>query len=91
MSSNTRVTRSKGQPEAVSLPARMRQSRKSTNTSDQHPTSLAHGLGQLQPDTPVQTSALLSQPLRPTPSQSITGPTAGARPPSRASSVMDTT
>ena len=90
MSSNTRVTKSKGQPEAVSLPPRMRQSRKSTNTSDQHPTSLAHGLGQLQPDTPVQTSPLLSQPPRPTPSQSITGPTAGARPPSRASSVMDT-
>ena len=91
MSSNTRVTRSKGQPEAVSLPPRMRQSRKSTNTSDQHPTSLAHGLGQLQPDTPVQTSTLLSQPLRPTPSQSITGPTVGVRPPSRTSSVMDTT
>ena len=77
MSSNTRVTRSKGQPEAVSLLPRMRQSRKSTNTSDQHPTSLAHGLGQLQLDTPVQTSALLSQPPRPTPSQSITCPTAG--------------
>ena len=78
MSSNTRVTRSKGQPEAVSLPARMRQSRKSTNTSDQPPTSFAHGLGQLQPDTPVQTYTLLSQPPRPTPSQSIMGPTAGA-------------
>ena len=78
MSSNTRVTRSKGQPEAVSLPARMRQSRKSTNTSDQHPTSLAHDLGQLQPDTPVQTSALLPQSPRPTSSQSIMGPTAGA-------------
>ena len=91
MSSNTRVTRSKGQPEAVSLPARMRQSRKSTNTSDQHPASLAHGLGQLQLDTPVQTSALLSQPLRPTASQFIMGPTAGVRLPSRASSVMDTT
>ena len=90
MSSNTRVTRSKGQPEAVSLPARMRQSRKSTNTSDQHPTSLTHGLGQLQPDTPVQTSALLPKSPRPTPSQSITGPTAGVRLPSRASSVMDT-
>ena len=90
MSSNTRVTRSKGQPEAVSLPPRMRQSRKSTNTSDQHPTCLAHGLGQLKLDTPVQTSVLLSQPQRPTPSQSITGPTAGAQPPSRASSVMDT-
>ena len=68
MSSNTRVTRSKGQPEAVSLPARMRRSRKSTNTSDQHPTSLAHGLGQLQLDTPVQTPALLPQSPRPTPS-----------------------
>ena len=90
MSSNTRVTRSKGQPEAVSLPARTRQSRKSTNTSDQHPSSLAHGLGQLQPDTAVQTSAPLPQSPRPTPSQSIMGPTAGARPPSRASSVMDT-
>ena len=77
MSSNTRVTRSKGQPEAASLPPRTRQSRKSTNTSDQHPTNPAHGLGQLQPDTPVQTSTLLSQPLRPTPSQSITSPTAG--------------
>ena len=77
MSSNTRITRSKGQPETASLPARTRQSRKSTNTSDQHPTSLAHGLGQLQPETPVQTSAL-SQSLRPTPSKSITGPTAGA-------------
>ena len=90
MSSNTRVTRSKGQPEAASLPARMRQSRKSTNTSDQHPVSLAHGLGQLQPDTPVQTSALSSQSQRPTPSQSIMGPTAGVQLPSRASSVMDT-
>ena len=90
MSSNTRVTRSKGQPEAISLPARMTQSRKSTNTSDQHPTSLTHGLGQLQPDTSVQTSTLLPQSLGPTPSQSIMGPTAGARPPSRASSVMDT-
>ena len=78
MSSNTRVTRSKGQPEAVSLPARTRQSRKSTSTSGQHPTSLSLGLGQLQPDTPVQTSALLSQSPRPTPSQSVTGPTAGA-------------
>ena len=79
MSSNTRVTRSKGQPEAVSLPARMRQSRKSTNTSDQPPppTSLAHGLDQLQLDTPVQTSTLLPQSPRPTSSQSITGPTAG--------------
>ena len=48
-------------------------------------------MGQLQPDTPVQTSTLLSQPPRPTPSQSITGPTAGARPPSRASSVINTT
>ena len=91
MSSNTRVTRSKGQPEPVSLPPRTRQSRKSTNTSDQHLTSLAHGLGQLQPNTPVQTSTLLSQPLRPTPSQSIKGSTAGVRLPSRASSVMDTT
>ena len=91
MSSNTRVTRSKGQPKTVSLPTRMRQSRKSTDTSDQHPTSLAHGLGQLQPDTPVQTSALSSQSQIPTPSQSITGPTAGARLPSRASSVMDAT
>ena len=90
MSSNTRVTRSKGQPEAVSLPARTRQSRMSTNTSDQHPTSLAYGFSQLQPDTPVQTSMLLPQPLRPTPSQSIMGPMAGARPPPRASSVMDT-
>ena len=91
MSSNTRVTRSKGQPEAVSLPPRTRQSRKSTNTSDQHPTNPAHGLGQLQLDAPVQTSALLSQPPRPTPSQSITSPTAGVQPPSRTSSVMDTT
>ena len=71
------------------MPARTRQSRKSTNTSDQPPTSLAHGLDQLRPDTPVQTSTLLPQSLRPTSSQSITGPTAGVRPPSRASSVMD--
>ena len=91
MSSNTRVTRSKGQPEAISLPPRMRQSRKSTNTSDQHPTNPAHGLGQLQLDTPVKTPTLLFQPPRPTLSQSIMSPTAGARPPSRASSVMDTT
>ena len=77
MSSNTRVTRSKGQPEAVSSPARMRQSRKLTSASDQHTTSLAHGWGKLQPDTPVQTSALLSQSPSPTPSQSIAGLTAG--------------
>ena len=44
----------------------------------------------IQPDTPVQTSTLLPQSPRPTPSQSIMGLTAGAQPPSRASSVMYT-
>ena len=45
MSSNTRVTKSKGQPEAVSLPTRMRQSRNSTNTSDQPPPKHCTWLG----------------------------------------------
>ena len=41
MSSNSRITRSKGEPEAVSLPLRTRQCKKSTTMDDQRlrPTS----------------------------------------------------
>ena len=53
MSSSDRITRSKGQSEGLSLPARTRQRRKSTNKEpqqdmDQQPTGFAEGLDQLQ-------------------------------------------
>ena len=53
MSSSDRITRSKGEPEELSLTARTRQKRKSPSREtkqemDQQPTSFAEGLDQLQ-------------------------------------------
>ena len=63
MSSNDRITRSKGEPEELSLPARMRQRRKSHNKEtqqdvDQQPTGFAEVLDQLQQEAVVHLSPL---------------------------------
>ena len=86
MSSSDRITQSKSQPEGLSLPARTRQRRKSTNKEtqqdmDQQPTGFAEGLDQLQQEAVVCISPLPAQPPRPTSFQSITGPITGERPP----------
>ena len=57
---------------------------------DQQPTGFAEGLDQLQQEAVVHVSPLPAQPPRPTSSQSITGPTSGERPCSRALSVAGT-
>ena len=92
MSSSDRITRSKGEPEELSLSARTRQRRKSPNKEtqqdmDQQPTGFAEGLDQLQQEAVVHLSPLPAQPPRPTSSQYITGPITGERPHSRALSV----
>ena len=57
MSSNTRVTRSKGQSDGLSLPSRTRQTRKSTNMVNNENTELNTtfdtGLEQHHPQMPV--------------------------------------
>ena len=66
MSSNSRVTRSKGESDGLTLPARTRQRRKSTNMeSDDGNTALNitfdTGSGQHHPQMPVHTSPLRCQ------------------------------
>ena len=93
MSSNSRITRSKGESDGLSLPARTRQRKKSTsmendgNTSSK--TTFDTGLDQHHPQMPVHTSPLPTQPPRPTSAQSITGPITRDRPPSRTKLVTD--
>ena len=93
MSSNSRIMRSKGESDRLSLPARTRQRKKSTNMENDEDTSLKTtfdtGLDQQHPQTPVHTSPLPTQPPRPTSAQSITGPIAGDRQPPRATPVAD--
>ena len=55
---------------------------------DKQPTGFADGLDQLQQEAVVHVSPLPAQPLRPTSSQSITGPITGQRPHSRTLSVV---
>ena len=91
MSSNSRIMRSKGKSDGLSLPPRTRQRKKSTsmendgNTSSK--TTFDRGLD--HPQMPVHTSPLPTQPPRPTSTQSITGPITGDRPPSRTTLVTD--
>ena len=92
MSSSNRMTRSKGQPAELSLPTRTRQKRQSTNPENQQtmerpPTSSPDGLDRSPPETAIQTPPLMTQPPRPTSSQSVTGHIAGERPPPRAPAV----
>ena len=93
MSSNSRITRSKGESDGLSLLVRTRQRKKSTimendkNTSSK--TTFDTGLDQHHPQMPVHTSPLPTQPPRPTSAQSITGPITGDRQPSRTTLVTD--
>ena len=93
MSSNSRVTRSKGKSDGLSLPVRTRQRRKSTNMENDGNTALNTtfdtGLDQHHPQRPVHTSPLPTQPPRPTSSQSVTGPITGDRQPCRTTLVTD--
>ena len=78
MSSSNRITQSKGQPAELSLPARTRQRRQSTNPENQQtmerpPTSFPDGLDRSPPETAIQTPPLMTQPPRLTSSQSVTG------------------
>ena len=66
MSSNTRVTRSKGKSDGLSLPARTRPRRKSTNKKNDEGdtvlnTTFDADSGQHHPQTPVHTSPLRCQ------------------------------
>ena len=66
MSSNTKVTRSKGESDGLSLPARTRPRRKSTNMENDDGdtvlnTTFDAGSGQHHPQMPVHTSPLRCQ------------------------------
>ena len=87
MSSNSRIMRSKGESDKLSLPARTRQGKKSTNMKNDENMSLKTtfdtGLDQQHPQMPVHTSPLPTQPPRATSAQCITSPIAGDRQPPR--------
>ena len=93
MSSNSRVTRSKGESDGLSLPARTRQRRKSTNMENDGSTALNTtfytGLDQHHPQMPVHTYPLPAQPPRPSSTQSVTRPIIGDRQLSRTTLVTD--
>ena len=91
MSSDSRITRSKGESDRLSLPAKTRQRKKSSNMENggntaPGTTSCDTGLDQ-HPQMPIHTSPLPTQPPRPTSAQSITGPIAGNRPTPRTAPV----
>ena len=87
MSSNSRITYSKGTSEGLSLPYdtqhRKEKGKKSTSKQEmaQQFTSATQEMGQLQQQAVAQLSLLLQQFSRPTSSQSITNPSARERPP----------
>ena len=93
MSSNSRIMRSKGVSDGLSLPVRTRQRKKFTSMENDENTSskttFDTGLDQHHPQMPVHTSPLPTQPLRRTSTQSITGPITGDRQPSRTTLVTD--
>ena len=68
MSSNSRITRSKGESDGLSLPVRTRQRKKFTNVENDKNTLLKTtfdtGLDQQHPEMPVHTSPLPTQPPR---------------------------
>ena len=93
MSSNGRITRSKGLSDGLSLPVRTRQRKKFTSMENDENTSsktiFNTGLDQHCPQMPAHTSSLPTQPPRPTSTQCITGPITGDRQPSRTTLVTD--
>ena len=93
MSSNSRIMRSKGVSDGLSLLARTRQRKKLTSIENDKTisskTTFDTGLDQYQPQMPVHTSPLPTQPPRPTSAQSITGPITGDRQPSRTTLVTN--
>ena len=93
MSSNSRIMRSKGVSDGLSLPARTRQRKKFTSMENNGNTSsktiFDTGLDQHHPQMPVHTSPLPTQPPRPTSAQSITDPITGERQHSRTTLVTD--
>ena len=92
MSSNTRVTRSKGESDRLSLPTRTRQARKPTIVENDGNmalnTTFNTGLNQHHPQMPVHMSQLPAQPQRPTSTQSVTGPMTGDGQPSTTTGMM---
>ena len=97
MSSSDRITHSKGKSEGFSIPYDMNRGKgkgkRSTNQQDQpdmaqQSASAMYGVQQLQQQAVIQLSSLSPHHTRPTSSQSITGPLARERPPSRALPVM---
>ena len=93
MSSNSRITRSKGVSDGLSLPARTKQRKKFTSMENDENTSsktiFDTGLDQHHPQMPAHTYPLPTQPPRPTSAQSITGSITGDRQPSRTMLVTD--
>ena len=93
MSSNSRIMRSKGVSDGLSLPVRTRQRKKFTSMENDENTSsktiFDTDLDQHHPQMPVHTSPLPTQPPGPTPTQSITGSVTGDRQPSRTTLVTD--
>ena len=92
MSSSDRITCSKGKSEGFSIPYETSRGKGKRNksTNQQHnwiwhdSTSAMDGIQQLQQEAVVHILPLSLHHTRPTSSQSITGPFAGERPPSRA-------
>ena len=78
MSTNTRITRSKGESDGLSLPTRTRQTRKQTIMENDRSMALNTmfnaGLNQHHQQTPAHTPQLLTQPPRLTSTQSATEP-----------------
>ena len=78
MSTNTRITRSKGESDGLSLPMRTRQTRKQTIMENDGSVALNTtfnvGLNQHHQQMPAHTPQLLAQPPRPTSTQSATEP-----------------
>ena len=76
MSTNTRITRSKGKSDELSLPTRTRQTRKQTIMENDGSTALNTtfntGLNQHHQQMPAHMPQLLTQPPRPTSTQSAT-------------------
>ena len=93
MSSNSRIMRSKGICDGLSLSVRTRQRKKFTSMENDGNTSsktiFDTGLDQHHPQMPVHTSPLPTQPPRPTSAQSITGPITGERQHSRTTLMTD--
>ena len=78
MSTDTRITRSKGESDGLSLPTRIRQTRKQTIMENDGSmalnTTFNAGLNQHHQQMPAHMPQLLTQPPRPPSTQSATEP-----------------